>query len=43
VSDIVEPDIPRGGDPEKIRRNAAYIDTVESIWQGLKRYLDERE
>lgn len=40
VSEIVEPDIPRGGDPDAIRRNAAYIDTVESIWQGLKRYLD---
>ncbi len=43
VSEIVEPDIPRGGDPEQIRRNSAYIDTVESIWQGLKRYLDEPE
>jgi NitT/TauT family transport system ATP-binding protein len=43
VSEIVEPDIPRGGDPDQIRRNSAYIDTVESIWQGLKRYLDEPE
>jgi NitT/TauT family transport system ATP-binding protein len=43
VSEIVEPDIPRAGDPDQIRRNSAYIDTVESIWQGLKRYLDERE
>jgi NitT/TauT family transport system ATP-binding protein len=43
VSDIVEPDIPRGGDPDQIRRNSAYIDTVETIWQGLKRYLDEPE
>ncbi|MGE0213636.1 MAG: ABC transporter ATP-binding protein [Parvibaculaceae bacterium] len=40
VSSIVEPDIPRGGDPEKIRRDSAYLDTVEEIWQGLKRYLD---
>ena len=40
VSQVVEPDIPRDGDPEKIRRNAVYIDTVESIWQGLKQYLD---
>ena len=40
VSKVVEPDIPRDGDPEKIRRNAVYIDTVESIWQGLKQYLD---
>lgn len=40
VSSIIRPDIPRDGGPEKIRRNTAYIDTVESIWQGLKRYLD---
>ena len=41
VSSIIRPDIARGGDPEKIRRDSAYIDTVESIWQGLKRYLDQ--
>ena len=40
VSAIVEPDIPRGGDPDEIRRDPAYLDTVEKIWQGLKRYLD---
>ncbi len=40
ISSIVEPDIPRDGDPEKIRRNTTYIDTVEAIWQGLKQYLD---
>ncbi|MBL8697792.1 MAG: ABC transporter ATP-binding protein [Alphaproteobacteria bacterium] len=40
VSAIVEPRIPRGGDPELIRRHPAYLDAVESIWQGLKKYLD---
>jgi NitT/TauT family transport system ATP-binding protein len=40
VSSIVEPNIPRGGDPDRIRRNSAYVDTVESIWQGLKQYLE---
>ena len=40
VFSIVEPDIPRGGDPDKIRRHSAYLDTVEAIWQGLKQYLD---
>ena len=40
VSSIVEPDIPRDGDPDQIRRNSTYIDTVESIWQGLKQYID---
>ena len=40
VSSIVEPDIVRGGGPDQIRRDSAYLDTVESIWQSLKRYLD---
>jgi len=40
VSSIVEFYFHRTGATEKIRRNTAYIDTVESIWQGLKRYLD---
>jgi NitT/TauT family transport system ATP-binding protein len=40
VSAIIEPQIPRGEDPEKIRRDPAYLDAVENIWQGLKRYLD---
>jgi len=39
VSAIVQPDIDRGMGPEAIRRDSAYLDTVESIWQGLKRYL----
>ena len=40
VSQIIEPDIPRGGDPEAIRRHSAYLDTVEEIWKGLKHYVD---
>jgi NitT/TauT family transport system ATP-binding protein len=40
VSSIVEPAIVRDGDPDRIRRDPAYLDTVESIWQSLKRYLD---
>jgi NitT/TauT family transport system ATP-binding protein len=40
VSEIVEPDIPRAGSPEAIRRDPAYLDTVETIWQGLKQYLE---
>lgn len=40
VSAIIEPKIVRGGDPEKIRRNSAYLDVVEEIWQQLKHYLD---
>jgi NitT/TauT family transport system ATP-binding protein len=40
VSAIIEPNIPRAGDPEQIRRNPAYLDAVENIWQSLKQYLD---
>ncbi|MHB2170052.1 ABC transporter ATP-binding protein [Alsobacter sp. R-9] len=40
VSAIIEPKIARGDDPEKIRRDSAYLDAVEDIWQQLKRYLD---
>jgi NitT/TauT family transport system ATP-binding protein len=40
VSQIIEPDIPRDGDPEAIRRHPAYLDTVEAIWHGLKQYVD---
>ncbi len=40
VADIVEPRLPRDGGPERIRRDPAYLDTVETIWQGLKQYLE---
>jgi NitT/TauT family transport system ATP-binding protein len=40
VSEIITPAIDRSGDPERIRRSQAYLDTVEAIWQGLKRYLE---
>ncbi len=40
VSSIVEPAIARNVAPEAIRRQTAYLDTVEAIWQSLKQYLD---
>jgi NitT/TauT family transport system ATP-binding protein len=40
VTAIVEPDISREAGPDRIRRDPAYLDTVEEIWHGLKRYLD---
>ena len=40
VSQIIEPDIPRGGDPDAIRRHPVYLDTVDAIWRGLKQYVD---
>jgi len=40
VSKIIQPDINREGSPEDIRRDKNYLDTVEEIWQMLKKYLD---
>jgi NitT/TauT family transport system ATP-binding protein len=40
VAEIITPEIDRSGDPERIRRSSAYLDTVEVIWQGLKRYIE---
>jgi NitT/TauT family transport system ATP-binding protein len=40
VSQIIDVDVPRSGGPDAIRRHPAYLDTVESIWAGLKQYLD---
>ena len=39
VSDIIDLDHARAGDPDEIRRMPAYLDTVEHIWQGLRRYV----
>jgi NitT/TauT family transport system ATP-binding protein len=40
VSRIIEPDISREGDPDAIRRHPVYLDTVDGIWQDIKKYLD---
>jgi ABC-type nitrate/sulfonate/bicarbonate transport system ATPase subunit len=40
VSQVIVPDIPRGDDVDAIRRHPVYLDTVDTIWRGLKRYLD---
>jgi NitT/TauT family transport system ATP-binding protein len=40
VSQVIEPAIDRSGDPEKIRLDRHYLDTVEEIWQGLKQYVE---
>ena len=40
VSQVITPDIPRGDDVDAIRRHPVYLDTVDTIWRGLKRYLD---
>jgi NitT/TauT family transport system ATP-binding protein len=40
ISQVITPDIPRDGDVDGIRRHPVYLDTVDAIWRGLKRYLD---
>ena len=40
IAEIIEPAISREGDPDAIRRHPVYLDTVDAIWQRLKRYLD---
>jgi NitT/TauT family transport system ATP-binding protein len=40
ISQIIEPDIDRSGDPDEIRRNQYYLDTVEDIWRGLRQYVE---
>ena len=39
VSQIIDPRIDRDGSPDEIRRDRAYLDTVEEIWQGLRQYV----
>jgi NitT/TauT family transport system ATP-binding protein len=40
ISQVIEPDISREGDPDAIRRHPIYLDTVDAIWQSLKQYLE---
>jgi NitT/TauT family transport system ATP-binding protein len=40
VSEIIKPDINRNISPDAIRRDSAYLDTVESIWSALHSYVE---
>ncbi len=40
IAEVIEPAISREGDPDAIRRHPVYLDTVDAIWQSLKKYLD---
>jgi NitT/TauT family transport system ATP-binding protein len=40
ISQVIEPEIPLTDDPDAIRRHPVYLDTVDTIWRGLKRFLD---
>ena len=41
VSKVVRPALARSSDFERIRREQAYLDCVEEIWNVLKRYLED--
>jgi NitT/TauT family transport system ATP-binding protein len=40
VHSIISPDISHDADPDEIRRDKNYLDTVEEIWGNLRKYLD---
>ena len=39
VANIVDTAFGRGANPDEVRRDKAYLDVVEAIWQTLKQYL----
>ncbi|MFZ1106344.1 MAG: ABC transporter ATP-binding protein [Hyphomicrobiaceae bacterium] len=40
ISQVIDVAVPRGTDRDAIRRHPVYLDTVESIWSGLKQYVE---
>ena len=40
ISRILEPAIPQGLGPDELRRDPVYLDTVEKIWHGVRRYVE---
>ena len=40
VARIIEPAIPKGLGPDELRRDPVYLDTVEEIWHGVRRYVE---
>lgn len=40
VGEVVKPDIARRDDPGAIRRDPAYLDLIDDIWAGLRRYIE---
>jgi NitT/TauT family transport system ATP-binding protein len=40
VSEIIKPNINREIDPDAMRRDPVYLDTVERIWSSLRTYVD---
>lgn len=40
LKQVISPDISRTGDPDAIRRDAAYLDLIDEIWAGLRSYVE---
>ena len=40
VSQIIDPAIPQGISPDDLRRDSTYLDTVEEIWRGIRKYVE---
>jgi NitT/TauT family transport system ATP-binding protein len=40
IHSTITPDISHDADPDEIRRDKNYLDTVEEIWGDLRKYLD---
>ena len=40
ISEIIEPEVDHSASPDEIRRDPRYLDTVESIWLGLRNYVE---
>jgi NitT/TauT family transport system ATP-binding protein len=40
IHSTITPDISHDADPDEIRRDKTYLDTVEEIWGDLRKYLD---
>jgi len=40
VSEIIKPEISRDSEPDAIRRDPGYLDTVEYIWAALRSYVE---
>jgi len=40
IHSIIRPEISHDSDPDAIRRDKNYLDTIEQIWSELRKYLD---
>jgi NitT/TauT family transport system ATP-binding protein len=40
VHSIIRPELSRDAEPDAIRRDKNYLDTIEKIWSELRKYLD---